>query len=285
MDTGKDMAIAVDRLGNGGAKPAGDLRTRNSGAAVDGPATDLRAVAVPETGVDGSVAVADGAPSTQKWKPSDNVYLRLARAQDDVKVIKLDADIKGKTKEGAAFAYKGVSAPQVMTFAKTALFTNGVVFLPIAREGSVKVAGNKTAVYVDGHFISVDDPADRFVSGAWGAGTDFNDKDFAKAMTNAVKIILAKTLMMSTLEDESEDAIPHEPEHKPKAVRAAEALTDVAIKSWADGFKSALDGCKNIKQLKHVRADNAPMMNNPGIPQITKEYFLDKIAALEGVLE
>lgn len=229
--------------------------------------------------------MADSTAIPQKWKPSDSVYLRLARAQSDVRVITLDADIEVK-KEGKTVAkYKGVTSAQVVTFAKSALLANGIVFYPVMKRDGVQVTGNKTAVYIDGHFVSVDDDTDRIVTGAWGAGTDFNDKDYSKAFTNAVKNCLAKMLGMSTLEDDSAEATPHEPEHKPRAVKNAEALTDVAIKSWADAFKVALDGCRSLKQLKQVRADNAPMMNNAGVPQITKDYFLDKIAALEGVLE
>jgi hypothetical protein len=201
-----------------------------------------------------------------------------------VKVITLDADIEVK-KEGRTVAkYKGVTSAQIVTFAKAALLSNGIVFYPVMKRDGVQVTGNKTAVYIDGHFVSVDDDSDRIVTGAWGAGTDFNDKDYSKAFTNAVKNCLAKMLCMSTLEDDSAEATPHEPEHKPRELKNAQALTDVAIKSWADAYKAALDGCKDLKQLKQVRADNAPMMNNPGIPQVTKDYFLDKIAALEGIL-
>lgn len=100
-----------------------------------------------------------------------------------------------------------------------------------------------------------------------------------------MKNCLAKMLGMSTLEDDSAEATPHEPEHKPRAIKNAEALTDVVIKSWADNYKAALDSCKTAKQLHQLRADNAHMMKNPGVPQVTKDYFLDKIEALEGTLE
>lgn len=238
-------------------------------------------------GDDGRVEVADSAGSAQKWQPSDSVYLRLARAQADVKKIDQDVTIKVKAKDGSNTnaSYQGVSHAQVVTNAKAALLANGIVFYPAMKRDGVQVTGNKTAVYIEGHFVSVDDSDDRIVTGAWGAGTDFNDKDYSKAFTNAVKNCLAKMLGMSTLEDDSNEATPHEPEHKPRAVKNAEALSDVAIKTWADAYKAALDGCKTIKQLKQVRADNAPMMNNPGVPQVTKDYFLDKISAMEGVLE
>lgn len=130
-----------------------------------------------------------------------------------------------------------------------------------------------------------DNPSSALVMGAWGAGTDNGDKDFAKAFTSANKQILAKALGMSTIEDEREDTevIAHEPDHKPKAVRDAEAMTDVAIKSWADSFNKALKACKNRKELSVVRAENAIMMKK--IPEITRDYFGEMIAQLEGALE
>lgn len=202
-----------------------------------------------------------------------------------MKTITQDADIEIKKDGKTVGKYKGVTSAQIVTFAKRALLNNGIVFLPIVSTDLVRVAGNKTAVYVEGQFISVDDSSDRFATGAWGAGTDNNDKDFAKATTNAVKVLLSKVLMMSTLEDESDETTPHEPEHKPKAVKNAEALSDAAIKSWADAYKAAIDGCKTLKELKRIRAENASMMSNPGVPAVTKDYFIDKITALEGTLE
>lgn len=287
MATSADMAATDDGLGDSRTNGAGNARARNGRHDLDQSGQGGGVVALAEAGAGRGMALADSTPSTQKWKPDDSVYLRLARAQDDVKTITQDATIKVKSKDDnkSDFTYKGVSSPQVVTFAKRALLDNGIVFIPVPSQDGVRVAGNKTALWVEGHFISVDDPSDKFASGAWGAGTDNNDKDYAKAMTNAVKIILSKVLMMSTLEDESDEATPHEPNHKPKAVKTAEAVTDVAIRTWGDAYKAAIDGCKTVAQLKKVRGENAHMMNNPNVPQVTKDYFIDKIAALEGTLE
>ena len=284
MATSENMASTANGLGNGRANSAGNLRARNSGTALDEPGHDPQPGSLSETDHDGGVPLADSAPRTQKWSNTDNVYLRLARAQDDVKTIKLDATVEGKTKDGAKFSYKGVSHAQVVTHAKSALLANGIVFYPVQKRDGVQVTGNKTAVFIEGHFVSVDDSDDRIVTGAWGAGTDFNDKDYSKAFTNAVKNCLAKMLGMSTLEDESDEATPHEPEHKPRAVKNAEALSDIAIKTWADAFKSAIDGCKNRAELKKVRADNSHMLTHPGVPAVTKDYFIDKLEALDGAL-
>lgn len=284
MDTGENIADPASGLGDGGANGTGTVRARKPVRRDHGPLVSVGSVATLEAGDNGRMEVADGAKRTEKWQSSDSVYVRLARAQNDVKTITQDADIEVK-KEGKTVAkYKGVTASQIVTFAKRALFDNGVVFLPRQTKDGVVVSGNMTSVYVNAAFACVDNES-LYETGGWGSGTDFNDKAHSKAYTNAVKNILAKTLMMSTLEDDSDEATPHEPEHKPRAVKNAEALTDTAIKSWADNYKRALDAVKSLKELKTLRAENAPMMNNPGVPQVTRDYFLDKIEALEGALE
>lgn len=284
MATGADMAQANNGLANRGTNGAGSVHSGNRGLAVDDGAGGVRIEPLAAPDLNGGMALADGAARPQKWQREDGVYLRLARAQDDVKTITPDAVIKLKKDGKDIGEYKAVSAPQIVTFAKRALLDNGIVFLARQTKDGVAVSGNMTSVYVNATFACVDNDS-AFETGGWGSGTDFNDKAHSKAYTNAVKNILAKTLMMSTLEDEDDEATPHEPEHKAKAVKRAEALTDAAIKSWADAYKAAIDGCRTLKQLKQIRAENAPMMNNPDVPQVTKDYFLDKIEALEGTLE
>jgi hypothetical protein len=207
------------------------------------------------------------------------------RAQDDVRTLKQDTIVKIMKEGKSVGEYKGITAAQIVTAAKSALIDNGIVYLPMQSKADVKVAGNKTVLWVDVKFICCDQPDSLIEVGAWGAGTDNGDKDYAKAFTSAVKQVLAKTLGMSTVEDDDDKAIEHQPDHKPKAVRVAEATTDIAIKTWADAYKSALDSCKDLKDLKRLRAENSGMMSNPGIPQVTKDYFMDKIAALEGALQ
>lgn len=284
MATGADMARSDDRLGDGAASGAGTIRARNRGLAVERPDGSVGIVPLVETNSVGGMEVANSPPRPQKWQPGDSVYIRLARAQDDVKTITQDADIEIKKDGKTVGKYKGVTAAQIVTFAKSALIANGIVFLPRQTKEGISVSGNMTSLYVNAIFACVDSDS-AFETGGWGAGTDFNDKAISKAYTNAVKNILAKTLMMSTLEDESDEATPHEPDHKPAAVKNAEALSDVAIKTWADAFNSALNGCQSLKQLKQIRTENTNMMNHPGVPAITKEYFVDKISGLEGTLQ
>ena len=111
------------------------------------------------------------------------------------------------------------------------------------------------------------------------------DNASAKAYTNANKQILTKTLNMTTVEDDAGVDVPHEPDGRGKAVRDAEAMTDAAVKSWADAYRAALRGCTTKKDLGRIRADNAHMMRNAGVPQATRDYFADMISELEAALE
>jgi len=229
--------------------------------------------------------VADRTSRSSPWDESANIRVRLLRAQSQVERLEKDATIKGKSKAtGAEFSYKGITAEQIVSKAKDVLIANGILYTTECLEQRT-VSGNKTAVYMRGYFENVDNPADVLIRHAWGEGTDDADKGTAKATTNANKILLARTLNMSTTEYEGVDIVNHEPETRPAAVRQAEALSDAAVKSWADTYRTALDGCATLQQLRRVREENANMMKNPGVPMVTKDYFIDKITALEGVLE
>lgn len=203
--------------------------------------------------------------------------------QAEVATLELDSDVKMKTKDGGNFSYKGITAAQVVARAKSALIRFGVLYLPEVDRGSAKQNGNKTEIWVSGHFENVDDPTDVLVRGAFGSGTDNSDNGYAKAFTNANKQILTKTLNMTTVEDETTTEVEHRPSGANKAQADAEALTEVAIKTWADAYRDALRGCKTKKDLGRVRAENANMMKR--IPQATADYFGDMISALEGTLE
>lgn len=204
-------------------------------------------------------------------------------AQADVATLALDSDVTMKTKDGGNFKYKGITAAQVVARAKAALIRHGVLYMPEVDRTSAKQNGNKTEIWVLGHFENVDDPSDVIVRGAFGSGTDNSDNGYAKAFTNANKQILTKTLNMTTVEDETNTEVEHRPEGKPKAQADAEALSEAAIRTWGDAYREALRGCRNKKDLARIRAENANMMKQ--VPAITADYFGDMIAALESTLE
>lgn len=287
MGTGADMAGAVNRLGDGRANGAGTVRAGVARADHPGPNGSGGEVNLPDAVQLGRVELADGKVASPKWLPADSIFLRIMKAQADVRTLTQDADVTIMKEGKQVGKYKGISAAQIVTNAKSVLHDYGILYLPIQSKNDVKITGNKTAIWVDGHFICCDRPEDRVVFGSWGAGTDNGDKDYAKAFTNANKQILAKALQMSTIEDtkDDEETVAHEPEHKPKELKKAQALSDVAVKTWADAYKSALDSCRSLKDLKRLRSENAHMMNNPEVPQVTKDYFIDKVTALEGALE
>lgn len=229
--------------------------------------------------------LSEAKPEPLSWDKEASIRLRILRAQHDVSVLTQDAEIKGKTKEGHQYSYKGITAAQIIARAKAALIANGVLYTPEEAEDKTLINGNKTSLWIVGHFENVDNPEDKLVRGAWGSGTDNADNGYAKAFTNANKQILSKTLQMTTVEDDTPTEVPHETEPKTAAMKEAEALTEATLRSWGDAYKAALDGCKTLKDLKRIRAENANMMNHPGVPQVTKDYFIDKITALQDTLE
>jgi hypothetical protein len=228
--------------------------------------------------------VAEGtANAAPDWDSKATLRKRLLLAQRDVETLTKDSDVKMTTKTGATFSYKGISAAQVVARAKAALIAHGVLYTAEIDRTSVKLDGNKTTLWVVGTFENVDDENDKRVVGMWGEGTDNSDNGHAKAFTNGNKQILSKQLNLTTVEEETKTETPHERDHKNAAQRDAEALTDVAIKQWADAFRDALRGAKTVKDLARIRAENADMMKR--IPEATRDYFVDMISGLEGTLE
>ena len=164
-----------------------------------------------------------------KWAKDDSIYMRLARAQEDVRALTQDSIIETRT-----FKYKGVSAAQIVTVAKSALLSNGIIFIPHPSPDRVRVEGQLTAIWVSGEFTNIDGDVtlDTVESGAWGSGIDNGDKALAKAYTNAQKLILAKVLGMSTLEEEegrsTDDAKPDAKGRPAKLVLAPDGSKDKA---------------------------------------------------------
>lgn len=238
-------------------------------------------------GVPVGVVLVDGTPQPAQaplWDRTASLHVRLLLAQDDVSVLTKDSDIKGKSKDGAAYSYKGITGAQIVARAKSALVAHGVLYTPVVQRDSLKMDGNRTMIWVDGTFVNVDDKTDCMTLGAYGEGIDNAGNAFAKAFTNANKQILSKSLNMTTVEDDTPSEIQHEPSGGGAAVREADAATDVAVKTWADAFKRALDSCGSLNELKKIRAENAHMMKSDRVPDATRDYFINKIAGLEGAL-
>jgi ERF superfamily len=199
-------------------------------------------------------------------------------------VLTKDSTITAETKSGKAYSFKGITSAQIVARGKAALISHGVLYTTDPDQTTLKVDGNKTTVWVHGTFENVDDPADFIVRKALGEGVDNAGNGFAKAYTMANKQILAKQLNMTTVDDDAPTEVQHNPGNRGGAEREAEATTDMAIKTWADAFKRALDGCNSLNELKRIRAENAHMMKNDKVADATKTYFIEKIAGLEGAL-
>jgi hypothetical protein len=220
------------------------------------------------------------------WNPAHTLAMRLLLAQRDVKSLDKDVDVKAsKSENGKGFGgYKGISAAQVVAHAKEILTKNGILYTSDTDKDFCRRNGNKTEVWYVGRFENVDNPSDYRTKGTWGEGNDNSSHGYQKATTNAEKIILGKMLMMTTHEDEGEDIVTVKETDSP-AIKEAQAYTDAAIKSWADAFKRAIDGCKTLQDLKQIRAENSHMMRSDSVPQVTKDFFIDRIAELEGMLQ
>lgn len=220
------------------------------------------------------------------WLPEHTVKQRLFRAQLLVKTLTKDVEVKASRNEKTGKSYggfSGISAAQVVDRAKEALLTCGIVYTSQVSRESIKTNGNTTELWVDGRFESFDNADDFFVKGAPGRGNDNSDNGFKKATTDAEKGILGRVLMMTTFEDEGEP-VETKTASSAEPLRQAQAQTEAAIRSWADAFKRALDGCSDLRELKRIRAENAHMMNSEAVPQVTKDYFIDRIGELEGLL-
>lgn len=207
--------------------------------------------------------------------------MRLLWTQSDVNTLTKDSTIQGNTKNGGSFSYKGISSAQVVAVSKSALIDNGVLFTAEIDVESVKIEGNKTRLMVIGTFECADTDEKKVVR-MWGEGTDNADNGTAKAFTGGTKQILLKQLNLTTVEDEKTTEVEHETQPRGKAVRDAEALTEVAVKQWGDAYRAALRGASSLAELRKIRADNADMMKR--VPEATREYFATMIAELEGVL-
>lgn len=281
MDTGADLLGTEDRPGNGRANGTGAPRARNRGQAVDGPSHGMGAELVPGADTVGRVSVADSqAVSAPKWIGAP-LKMRLLWTQSDVNTLTKDAEIKGKTRDGGQYSYKGISGAQVVAVSKAALIDNGVLFTAEIDVDSVKIEGNKTRLLVIGTFECADTDEKKVVR-MWGEGTDNADNGTAKAFTGGTKQILLKQLNLTTVEDEKTTEVEHETQPRGQAVREAEALTQEAVQTWGDAFRAALRGATSLNELKRIRAENASMMKK--VPEATQSYFAEMIAQLEGTL-
>lgn len=218
-----------------------------------------------------------------KWDKDENIHVRMIRAQADAKALEKTKPA-GNGEAGAGFLKNGYISHDVVTHEAARLLPkHGIHFQPYLKSHTQE--GNRTVVEMEGVFTNVDKPEERLSFLGFGYGIDSSDKGPGKAMSYAKKMVLSQALMLNTHEDIENHDNKFEPETKTAAQKEAEALTEATLRSWGDAYKAALDGCKTLKDLKRIRAENANMMNHPGVPQVTKDYFIDKIQALQETLE
>lgn len=280
MATSKDNTATEDLLGDGGTAGAGSVRAPQSRKKNNGPGESVPQVAISEAGENGGVEVDSGdIKDAVSWNPDHSLRRRMLMAQAEVKRLEQDLDVRfGQTQ------YKGISAAQVVHHAKQILTKHGIFYSSNSEMEWMKRENNKTLVYVEAVFANVDDRADVMGKGSWGEGNDNSDKGVQKATTNAEKIILSKALLMTIDgEDEAQPVETKEPGESTE-VRKLDDEANVNIQQWAGAYKSALEGCKTIEMLNKVRKDNKSIMKSDRVPDVTREFFVDLIATLEGQL-
>lgn len=226
----------------------------------------------------GGMALANGkhAPAESiEWDREASLSLRLLRAQNDVSVLALDANVTGETAKGGKFSYQGITAAQIVARAKAALFRQGVLYIPVMDKNSVKIDGNKTSLWVDASFISVDKEGEQLNIGSWGSGTDNAANGIAKAFTNANKQILAKTLCMTTVEDDQEKETPHEPDSAAQIRKEAKQDKNKTLQAWAASYKTALSRATTLEEIIKLQRENREQLMAEETPDVTRDFFID----------
>jgi hypothetical protein len=211
----------------------------------------------------------------------------MIRAQAQAKRLEKEGGAKpngtGRQERGEGFFANGYITHDAVTHEAMRILTrNGLHFQPILQ--SYRQEGNRTIIDMEGVITNVDKPEERLVFPGFGYGVDPSDKGPGKAMSYAKKMVLSQALMLNTHEDIEAHNTEFEPAADARQVKEAQAMTEVTVKTWADAFKRALDGCQSLKELKRIRAENAHMMKSENVPEVTREFFGSMIAQLESDL-
>lgn len=287
MATSENNAATEYLLGDSPADGAGNVRTRKPRKADNGSGQDQSQVAVSEAGDDSRVEMDQsdfGDAAT--WNEDHRLRRRLLIAQADVKRLEKDVDVpKTQMKNGKFYGgFKGISAAQVVYAAKQILTQNGIFYSSASHMDWIKREDNKTLVYVQATFENVDNPDDSITKGSWGEGNDNSDRGVQKATTNAEKIILSKMLLMTIAGEDEAEPVPTKEKGDTEERRKLDEEAEVNIQQWAGAYKAALEGCTSLEQLEKVRKDNKAIMKSDRVPDVTREFFVDLIASLEGQL-
>lgn len=290
MATGEGVAPPANGLGNRRTQRPRNVRAGDSGLDLDGGTRSGGAVAATPAGADPGVGVAAGeagsAPALE-WDTAANIHVRMIRAQAQAKKLEKEGVNKpngagGKQEREGFFANGFITHDAVTHEAMRILTRNGLHFQPILK--AYRQEGNRTIIDMDGVITNVDKPEERLVFPGFGYGVDQSDKGPGKAMSYAKKMVLSQALMLNTHEDIEAHNTEYQPATDAKQVKEAQATTEVAVRTWADAFKSALDGCQNQRDLKRIRAENAHMMKSENVPDVTRDFFSEMIAQLQSDL-
>lgn len=142
---------------------------------------------------------------------SKNIYQRINDVMKEVSYVQKDASISG-----AGPSYKAVTHDQVVSVARSALVSHGVVIFPEQLKGEVLIkrdvpSGVKMHLYAGTyniHFVNIDAPEDRITLIVEAHAADNGDKAPGKCITYATKTAMLKVLCLETGEnDESREEV------------------------------------------------------------------------------
>jgi len=137
-----------------------------------------------------------------------DIYGRIAGISSELRYVQKGSTVKGKTKSGGEFSYKGVSHDAVVAQLQPYFAKYRIHAFPTVIEERYDVSKSMTVLKVEVMFACVDDVISPvvFKTHVYGYGQDYGDKGVGKAYSYAMKYALLKTFFLETGEDDEQRA-------------------------------------------------------------------------------
>lgn len=143
-----------------------------------------------------------------------NIYQRILAVAADVAYVKKDATVSA----GSGGSYKGVSHDAVMAVLRGAMIKHGIALSVTqtaehitdgqTRSGAAKI---RYAAWYTVTLTNADDPKEAVSQSIHVHAEDSGDKAPGKSLSYAVKMLLLKTFMLETGENDESRYLPDEP--------------------------------------------------------------------------
>lgn len=207
-----------------------------------------------------------------KSPPRKNIYQRIHAVMQRVDYVQKEAKKQG-------MQYSFVSHDSVTAAIRPHLVDEGVIYFPQNLEYTQD--GNRTAVTMDLHFVSIDDEKDRLIVPSFGFGIDSQDKGPGKAVSYAIKYALLKTFGLETGDDPEKDSIDHKPTEPkqtqpvrkpataaaPAAAVAKPTVEEDPNRAWIKTQQGLIAGFKTIDQVNQWQSANVEHLQALSDPQ------------------